>query len=128
MKQLYPNTAKNVEKWPWAARMFGSNDMTFGTVGHQLHKLRRQAFGALFSKQSIRNLEPTIHSIVDTLCLCFERYRGTGVPVNLGQIYSALTQDIITEYCFARNRNCLLMPGFGTPYESLMEKTRLCPL
>ncbi|KAL8948453.1 MAG: hypothetical protein Q9222_005361 [Ikaeria aurantiellina] len=128
MKQLYPSVAKNVEKWSWSAGMFGSNKMTFGTIGHDLHKLRRQAFGNLFSKQSIRNLEPRIQIVVNTLTEQLAKCRGTREIVNLGQIFSALTQDIISEYCFAKNRNCLLMPNFGPSYGSLMEKTKLCPL
>ncbi|KAL8708064.1 MAG: hypothetical protein Q9220_006996 [cf. Caloplaca sp. 1 TL-2023] len=128
IKQLYPTAAKDVEKWSWSAIMFGSNQMTFGTVGHDLHKMRRHAFGNLFSKQSIRNLEPRIQTVVNTLSEQLAKRRGTGELINLGQIFSALTRDIISEYCFAKNLNCLLMPNFGPAYESLMEKTKLCPL
>ncbi|KAL8858235.1 MAG: hypothetical protein Q9178_005247 [Gyalolechia marmorata] len=127
LKQLYSSSTKNVEKWTWSAAQFGSYDMTSSTVQHGLHKLRRQAYSNLFSKQSIRSLEPLIQSVVDTLYDQMEKRRGTGEPIHLGQIYAALTQDIITEYCFANNKNTLLMPGFGPSYDTILTKAKLCP-
>ena len=113
MNQLYPNVAKNVEKWAWSAIMFGSFDMAFSTVGHDLHRVRRRAFSKFFSKQSIHQLEPTIQVIVDGLCGQLEKYRESGKPVDLSIAYQAMTFDIITNYCFADCRNLVLKPEFA---------------
>ena len=67
LKQFYSSSTKNVEKWTWSAAQFGNYDMTSSTVQHGLRKLRRQAYDNLFSKQSIRSIEPLIQSVVDTL-------------------------------------------------------------
>ncbi len=101
--------------------------MTSSTVQHVLHKLRRQAYGNLFSKQSVRSLEPLIQSVVDTLYDQMEKRRGTREPIHLGQIYAALIQDIITEYCFANNKNTRIMPDFGPSYDTILTKAKLCP-
>lgn len=122
MDQLYPTVAKNVEKWSWSAGMFGSTEMTFGTVGHNLHRRRRGAFSNFFSKMSVRRLEPVIQSLVDRLCEKLLGKLDTGEPVNLVHAYSALTQDVITEYCFSNCRNVLDMGSFSPWYYDLVQK------
>ena len=111
--QLYPSATKNVEKWSWSAGMFGSTDMTFGTVGYTLHRRRRGAFSNFFSKASVRKLQPVIQSLVDRLCEKLLEKTDAGEPVNMVHAYSALTQDIITEYCFSSCRNVLEMENFS---------------
>ena len=122
VEQLYPTVAKNVEKWSWSAGMFGSTDMTFGTVGHALHRRRRAAFSNFFSKASVRRLEPVIQALVDKLCQKISSEMDSGKPVNLVDAYSALTQDIITEYCFSNCRNVLEMKDFSPWYYELVQK------
>lgn len=112
MPTLYPNGAKNVEKWSWSAGMFGSTGMAFSTVNHDLHRLRSSAFRNFFSKQSIREYEPTISQLISNLCQGLERHQRNGEVVNLVDAYSALTHDVITEYCFADCSNWLLQPDF----------------
>ena len=120
--QLYPSVAKNVEKWAWSAGMFGSTDMTFGTVGHKTHRRRRAAFSTFFSKASVRRLEPVIQSLINVLCERLLERMDTGEPVNLVYAYSALTQDVIMEYCFSTPRNVLEMKDFSPRYYDLVQK------
>ena len=120
--QLYPSVAKNVEKWAWSAGMFGSTDMTFGTVGHAIHRQRRGAFSNFFSKTSVRRLEPVIQSLVDVLCEKILLKLDTREPVNLVHAYSALTQDVITEYCFSKRRNVLEMKDFAPWFYDTVQK------
>ena len=120
--QLYPTVAKNVEKWSWSAGMFGSTEMTFGTVGHGLHRRRRGAFKNFFSKASVRRLQPVIQTLVDRLGEKVSEKVDTGEPVNLVYAYSALTQDVITEYCFSDCRNVLEMKDFSPWYYDLVHK------
>ena len=113
MTQLYPNVAKNVEKWEWSVAMFGNVDMAFSTANHHLHRVRRRAFSKFFSKQSINRLEPTIQVIVDNLCMQLIEYQESGKPANLSCAYTALAYDTITNYCFADCKNLVLQPNFG---------------
>ena len=102
--------------------MFGSTDMTFGTVGHAVHRRRRGAFSNFFSKTSVRRLEPVIQSLVDVLCEKVSMKLDTREPVNLVHAYSALTQDVITEYCFSKRRNVLGMKDFGPWCYDIVQK------
>lgn len=120
--RLYPTVAKNVEKWSWSAGMFGSTAMTFGTVGHTLHRRRRAAFSNFFSTTSVRRLQPVIQSRIDVLCERLSEKMDTGEPVNMVHAYSALTQDVITEYCFSNCRNVLEMKDFSPRYYELVQK------
>lgn len=102
--------------------MFGSTAMTFGTVGHTLHRRRRAAFSNFFSTTSVRRLQPVIQSRIDVLCEKLSEKMDNGEPVNLVHAYSALTQDVITEYCFSNCRNVLEMKDFSPWYYELVQK------
>ena len=101
--------------------MFGSTEMTFGTIPHVLHRKRRAAFSQFFSKASIRRLEPLVQGLVDSLCQKVEAGLILEKPVNLVHAYSALTQDLITEYCFSNCRGVLEMPEFSPHYYDWMQ-------
>ena len=102
--------------------MFGSTDMTFATVGHVVHRRRRGAFSNFFSKASVRRLEPVIQSLVDVLCEKLLLKLDIREPVNLVHAYSALTQDVITEYCFSNCRNVLEMKDFAPWFYDTVQK------
>ena len=126
---LYLSGAKNVEKWSWFAGMFKSTEMTFGTIGHTLHRRRRGAFSHFLSKVSVRRLEPLIQTLVDKLCQKLSQYMDTKKPVDMVYAYSALTQDVITEYCFSNCRNVLDMENFSPWYYDLVQKPyELCQM
>ena len=96
--------------------------MTFGTVSHSLHRSRRGAFSNFFSKSSVRRLQPVIQILVDKLCKQLEVNLAIGKAVNMVHAYSALTQDVITEYCFSDCRNVLEMQDFSPWYYDLVQK------
>jgi hypothetical protein len=108
------NTCDNV------AGMFGNNEMTFGTIPHHLHKMRR-AFGKMFSLAYIRRLEPALKDLVNSMIGKIEERISAGEQVNLIHAYSALTQDVITEYCFANSRNVLEKPSFAPHWYDWMQ-------
>lgn len=119
--QLYPMVGKTVDKSSWSAGMFGSTEMTFGTIPHGLHRMRRAAFSQFFSKASIRRIEPFIQDIIDNLTRKVKAGLEAGKAVNLVHAYSALTQDLITEYCFSYSRNVLEKPDFAPHYYDYMQ-------
>lgn len=120
--KLYPTVAKNVAKWTWSAGMFGSTEMTFGTVGHAMHRSRRGAISNFFSKASVRRLQPVIQALVNKLCDKLQKKSESGEIVNMVHAYSALTQDVITEYCYSDCRNVLDMEDFSPWYFELVQK------
>jgi hypothetical protein len=121
MSKLYPSIGRDVDKFWWSAGMFGNNDMTFGTIGHNLHKMRRAAFAKFLSPAYIRKLEPVLKGLVNSMTAKIEEELDKGKTVNLVHAYSALTQDVITEYCFSFSRNCLQRKDFVPQYYEWMQ-------
>ena len=109
--------------------MLGNCDMAFTTVNHSVHRHRRGAFSKFFSKMSVRRLQPEIQSRVDRLCDKLSEKVDTGLPVDMAHAYSALTQDVITEYCFSNCRNVLEAEEFSPWYYKLIQRgSYLLPL
>lgn len=103
--------------------------MTFGTIPHDLHRKRRSAFSQFFSKTSIRRFEPFIQEIVDCLTQKVKARLDTGEPVNLSYAYSALTQDLITEYCFSDCLDILEKPDFAPQtWDNMMVHCKMTPV
>ncbi len=101
--------------------MFGNIEMTFGTIPHQLHKLRRAAFGKFFSPTYVRRLEPELKNLVNLMISNITEGIEAGKQVNLVHAFSALTQDIITEYCFSNRRNVLDKENFAPHWYEWMQ-------
>lgn len=121
MSKLYPSIGRQVDKFWWSAGMFGNNEMTFSTIGHNLHKVRRAAFAKFLSPAYVRKLEPLLKDLVDLMIDKIEDGAKAGRIVNLVHAYSALTQDVITEYCFSFSRNCLHKADFAPHYYEWMQ-------
>lgn len=129
INRLYPSVGKEVDKFWWSARMFGNVEMTFGTISHGVHRMRRNAFGKFFSAAYIRRLEPTLQALVQDMCVKIEAGVRAGKTVNLVHAFSALTQDVITEYCFAEPRGVLDMDDFAPKYyENMQIQCSLTPV
>ncbi|KAH0541570.1 hypothetical protein FGG08_003982 [Glutinoglossum americanum] len=111
--ELYTGPSKKRDKWAWSAKMFGNSKSMLGTVPHDHHRIRRAPINPYFSKSSVLRLESTIRSLVERLVARFEGFKATGEALNLGYAYSALTTDVITEYCFARSYGYLSRENFG---------------
>ena len=92
----------------------------FGTVSHDLHRLRRGALNRFFSKQAITGVEPLIRELIEKLCARFERFRETGEPVDTLQAYAALTTDIITRYSFNTSYGCIDDPTWKFEWPQAM--------
>jgi hypothetical protein len=121
INRLYPSVGKEVDKFWWSAGMFGSIEMSFGTIPHGLHRMRRNAFGKFFSPAYIRRLQPTLQGIIYNMCARIEAGVHAGKTINLIHAFSALTQDIITEYCFAEARGVVDMEDFAPQYYEWMQ-------
>lgn len=104
--------------------MFGNTTSMFGTVSHDLHRVRRNALNPFFSKQAISRMEPLIRDLIEKLCVRFESCRSTGEPVNTLDAYAALTTDIITTYSFNTSYGCLEDPHWKNEWpQAMVEST-----
>ncbi len=110
--ELYSSKSAARDKCPRFVRMFSNEPSVFGSVTHDVHRMRRAPLNPFFSRQAIQRLLPSILSRVTRLCERLEEMRGTGRPVKMDDAYSALTMDVITEYCFKEPYGCLDDPAF----------------
>jgi cytochrome P450 len=85
----------------------------FGTINHEAHRLRRSAVAPFFSSASMRKVEPLIQDKISLLISVFRRYQSTGEILHIRPAFSALTSDVITEYCFGISENYIEAKEFN---------------
>ena len=109
------------------------NSPTSGTMlqamGHDLHKMRRQAVNNFFSKRQIQALEPLIKSKVDKLTSRFSQACKEGSVVNLTYAMGGLTMDVIAAYCFGEDMNSLDKPEYAKDWvDALHDGVQIRPM
>jgi cytochrome P450 len=104
------------DKYKWAAHRFGTEQMLFTTPEHDLHATRRAALNPMFSKRSIAKLGPFLKERVELLCTRVLAAEKSGEVLNLIDVFTAFTGDVIMEYCFGFCDNQLGSPGFKTNF------------
>ena len=97
----------------------GNTLSAFGTVDHDLHRLRRASFNPFFSKQKVTALQSVIQRLVDKLCNKLEKIRATDEVVSLECAFDAFTMDVITEYSLDTNFGYLDQPGWSSDFREL---------
>jgi cytochrome P450 len=105
--ELYPSGGRKRDKYRRAMQLFGFTEAAISTVEHDLHRVRRGAMSRMFSKDSVRRLEPIMQTNLAKLFKRFQELKESGKPVNLLHVYSAFTNDLITEYAFGISYNWL---------------------
>ncbi|PQE14947.1 cytochrome p450 protein [Rutstroemia sp. NJR-2017a WRK4] len=105
--ELYAGSGKKREKYPWFVAGGGSPGSVFETIPHDLHRLRRSAINHFFSNRSITAIEPMIKAKVSQLSDIFHAHMISKKPVNLRVAFSALTLDIISDYCYGESFGAL---------------------
>lgn len=100
-------------KYEWAMKGFGPTLSSFATEGHELHRARRGALSPFFSKASVYNLEPVVQSVVDKLSSRLATIQGSETVMNMIDVFTALTCDVICEYSFASPYGFIDEPDFA---------------
>lgn len=119
--ELYTRTAKR-NKDPLHSTAFGSPDVAFATVDHDLHRVRRAALNPFFFKKNVRELEPVIKSKVDLLCQRFERLAHTVETFVLVNAFACLTTDVITEYAWGQSYDYFTRADWAPDWYGLFVK------
>lgn len=107
------------EKNPFYVNSFGNTVSGFGTVNHDLHRIRRAAINPFFSKQKVAVLQPVIQRLADKLYTKLENCRGTDEVVPLECAFDAFTMDVITEYSLDTSFGYLDNPGWSSDFREL---------
>lgn len=76
-------------------------------MDHDLHRLRRSAINPYFSKRSITAVEPLIKTKISLLGKIFHNHLTDSTPVDLRVVFSSLTLDIISDYCYGESFGAL---------------------
>ena len=103
--------------------MFGTPDSIVATIDHDVHRRRRIAYDKYFSKQSIRNYTDVIQAAIEKMCVRMRQISKSGEPVNLLHVYSAMTTDVVTGYCFPESYGLLDEPDCGTDLHNMFAAT-----
>ncbi|KAK8139345.1 Cytochrome p450 [Apiospora sp. TS-2023a] len=128
-----PSSGQRRDKWAWSVHMFDNSASGFGTVPHDLHRLRRGALNPFFSKQAIaQHVEPQIRSLLAQMCARFESMKqgtGSGEVLDVMRPYAALTTDVITRYAFDTSYGCVEDPVWRYEWpRAMVEGTKSCHL
>lgn len=83
-----------------------------GTVDHNLHRVRRTALNLFFSRGSVVELMPHLKPVMENLAMRLDNAAVRNETVNLKYAYNSVTMDNMTEYCFSRRGNRVLLPDF----------------
>ena len=109
------------DKWDKNSKANGSPGSIASTVGHAQHRARRAAITQFFSKQAVNALRSIIEAKVEQLTDGIEREsRQKGKVLNIGVAFTALTLDVISDYCFGQSWRCLESTDFAPEWKRTM--------
>jgi hypothetical protein len=123
--ELYPVGGRRRDKYRRAMEVFGFRDAAIATVEHDMHRMRRGAMSRMFSKDSIRRLEPIMQENLGKLFGRLQEYQDSGKPLNMLPVYSAFTNDLIAEYAFGINCDWLGNPEFNKDFFPVVSLSQL---
>lgn len=103
-----------------ANRANGATGSVASTVRHDLHRLRRSAINPFFSKRAVTQLEDKVRSKIDLMCERLRERATSGEVVNIGGAFTAVTLDVISEYCYDESYNALDTPDLGVKWNKVM--------
>lgn len=104
---IFGAPGKRRDKYKVAINGMSAPNSALGTYHHDLHRARRSALNPFFSKANIRRLEPVLKQCLAKCLGRLERAGKEGTIMTAGLLYSAVTSDIISDYCFGESYNNL---------------------
>ncbi|KAL8832932.1 MAG: hypothetical protein Q9170_004660, partial [Blastenia crenularia] len=107
------------DKNPYYVHSFGNTTAGFGTIDHDLHRIRRAAINPFFSKQKVAQLQPVVQRLAFKLIDKFTLLRNTDAVVPLECAFDAFTMDVITAYSLDTSFGYLDHPGFSSDFREL---------
>ncbi|RDW60238.1 hypothetical protein BP5796_11844 [Coleophoma crateriformis] len=108
------------DKWLRNHKANGSPGSLAQTAGREAHRLRKAPLLPFFSKRAVTELEPVIKQKVSMMCDGIAGFLKRGEPLIAGRAFTALTLDVITDYCFNKSWECLQDPQFSPHWKATM--------
>ncbi|KAI1208578.1 cytochrome P450 [Annulohypoxylon truncatum] len=98
-------------------------ESAFGTMDHNLHRVRRGPVAKFFARGMISRLEDDIHKLAQVLC---DKLLHSGdSPIDVVVAYSCFASDAISSYCFGESFGFLdqegWYPNFHVPEVAILK-------
>lgn len=122
LPELMPAGRNRRDKYSRAMQVFGFAEAGGATVNHDLHRMRRGAMSKMFSKESVRKLEPIMKNNLDKLLERLRGFKESGDPINLLPMFGAFTNDLISEYAYGFNSNWLGASEFNAGFFHMVSR------
>jgi cytochrome P450 len=104
---------------------FSLGQAGFGTVSHDIHRLRRIPIAKFFSRGMIARLEPEIQTMVQRLCNKLLAQSGEEEAFDITMAYSCFASDAISSYSFGESFGFLdqkgWYPNFREPTAAILQ-------
>ncbi|KAF2685008.1 cytochrome protein [Lentithecium fluviatile CBS 122367] len=124
--EVYCNNSSTrpIDKQEKLRYRFGVPDAIFSTPDGEQHRSRRQAMAGFFSKQRLRTSQDRVNQLIERVSHRIStEYAGSDRVLDLGDMFSCLAVDIVTELCFRRCTNCTEAPDFKAPLVGVTANT-----
>jgi hypothetical protein len=108
------------DKYKWSTDVMEVRGAMFTTVEHDLHRKRRAPLAPFFSASAIRRFDHVIRDKLDSLSRRFDEYREGGRVVDLDNAMTAMTTDVITQYCFGASNGFLQEDEFQPQWRAIL--------
>jgi len=111
---LYPSGYK-FPKYPGHYKLSAQTEAGIGLMDSEVHKVRRNVLGPLFSTQSVRKLDPMIRKYID---IVVSRVGGTDNQkgFEISKIFRCLAVDVISEYAYSEGFETLKHGDLDAPF------------
>lgn len=70
----------------------------------------------MFSKESVRRLEPIMRTNLDKLLVRLREFQADGRELSLLPMFGAFTNDVISEYAYGFSMNWVQAPQFNKDF------------
>ena len=116
LPELMPAGGRRRDKYPRMIQVFGFSQAAGATADHDLHRSRRAAMSKMFTKDSVRKLEPIMRREMDQLLGRLKEFQESGREINLLPMFGAFTNDVISEYAYGYSLNWVQAPQFNSVF------------
>ncbi|TVY92481.1 Cyrochrome P450 monooxygenase [Lachnellula willkommii] len=95
-EELYAGSSKRRDKYKWHNKWAANDCSAWGSIDHDIHRMRRGVINPFFSKASVRRLQPVIQERVDKLLSRIKDFKVSGKPLTISLAYVSLSSGTHT--------------------------------
>ncbi len=105
-------------------QVFGFSQSAGATADHDLHRIRRSAISKMFSKESVRRLEPIMRTNLEKLWVRLREFQDDGREISVLPMFGAFTNDVISGYAYGFSLSWLQAPQFNHVFFKMVSSRR----